>query len=141
MEFFFWKYFLGHTTFSYSSISSRGHHQSFFDFRFSSRKSQSQQKLTKKVTHFTIQFRSKHLTHFTELNSLDIENNLLPKYSLEPFSLYKFSSKLVFCVVSEKNICTAPFLDTQELHPWNTFKANVCISLWYISHEKIFYLG
>ena len=46
----------------------------FFNFS----KSQSQQKLVKKITDFTIQFRSKNLTHFTSLNPLDIENNMLP---------------------------------------------------------------
>ena len=45
----------------------------FLDFRFSSRKSQSQQKLAKTFTHFTIQFRSKDLMN---LSSLDIENNI-----------------------------------------------------------------
>ena len=35
----------------------------FFDFRFSGRKSQSQQKLSTKITYFTIQFRSKNLAH------------------------------------------------------------------------------
>ena len=49
----------------------------FFDFRFSRTKSQRQQKLSIKITYFTIQFRSKHLTHFMNLNSLDIENNML----------------------------------------------------------------
>ena len=50
------KYYFEHTTFLYSSTRSSGHDQ---NFRFSSRKSQSQQKLSKKITHFTIQFRSK----------------------------------------------------------------------------------
>ena len=60
--------------FNNSSTRSSGHHQSFFfNFRFSSRKSQSQQKLAKKMTYFTTKFRSKNLTHFTNLNSLDIE--------------------------------------------------------------------
>ena len=44
----------------------------FFLVRFSNRKSQSQQKLAKKVTHFIIQFRSKNLTRFTNLNSRTI---------------------------------------------------------------------
>ena len=65
----------------------------FFDFRFSSRKSQSQQKLSIKITYFAIQFPSKHLTHFTNLNSLDIENNILPKHGQKSFSLYKLSCK------------------------------------------------
>ena len=34
-----------------------------------------------------------------------------------------------------KNICTAPFLDVQELHSQSTWKPNVCISL-YISVQK-----
>ena len=87
----------------------------FFYFRFSSRKSQNQQNLAKKITHFTIQFFSKDLTHFTNISSLDIENNTLPMHSQKPFSLYKFSSKHV-SVWCRKNICTAPFLDAQELH-------------------------
>ena len=54
----------------------------FFNVRFSNRKSQSHQKLLKKITHFTIQFRSKNfLTHFTNLSSLDIVNNMLPQYN------------------------------------------------------------
>ena len=31
-----------------------------------------------------------------------------------------------FCLVFEKNICTVPFLDAQEMHSWSTLKANVC---------------
>ena len=62
----------------------------FLIFRFSRRKSQSQLTLAKKITDFTIQFRSKILTHFTKLNSLDTENNMLPQ---NLFWLYEFSSK------------------------------------------------
>ena len=93
LECFFWKFYFGPTTFLYFSRRSNGHHQSYF--RFSSRKSQSQQKLAKKTTHFTIQFCSKNLTHFTNHNSLDIENNMLPQHSQKPFWLCKFSSKVV----------------------------------------------
>ena len=57
----------------------------FFNFGFSSRKSQSQQKLAKKITHFTIKFCSKNFTHFANLNSFDIENDMLPKNSEIPF--------------------------------------------------------
>ena len=72
----------------------------FLNFRFSSRKSQSPQKLAKKFpAHFTIQFHSKNLTHFKNLNSLDIENNMLSQHSQKPFWLYKYSNKhiLVWC--------------------------------------------
>ena len=37
------------------------------NFKFSNRKSQSREKLAKKITRFTIQFHSKNLTHFTNL--------------------------------------------------------------------------
>ena len=47
----------------------------------SGRKSESQQKLPKKITYFTRQFRSKNLTHFTNLNSLNIIKNILPQHS------------------------------------------------------------
>ena len=108
LELFFWKYYYGHATLLYSSTRSSGHHQSFFlIFRFSSRKSQSQQKLAKKITHFTIQFRSKNLIHFTNLNSLDIENNMLPQHSQKYFWLYKFSSKHVPVWCQKKHLdCT-----------------------------------
>ena len=46
----------------------------FFKYRFSSRNSQSKQKLAKKITHFTTQFRSKNLTRFRNLNLLVNEN-------------------------------------------------------------------
>ena len=71
----------------------------FFNFRFSSKKSQSQQKLAKKITHF-------------------------------PANMFLFAVR--------KNICTAPFLDAEELHSWSTLKANVRIFL-YISIRKFFF--
>ena len=88
----------------------------FSDFIFSGRKSQSQQKLLIKITYFAIQVCSKHLTHFMNLNSLDNENNMLSKHFQKSFSLYKFSRKHVSVWCQKKNICTAPFLDTQELN-------------------------
>ena len=66
------------------------------NFRFSGRKSQSQQKLAKKVTHFTIQFRSKNIPHFTNLST-----------AKNPNSLYKFCSKYVFGLCQKKHLhCT-----------------------------------
>ena len=67
----------------------------FFSLRASNRKSQSQQKLTRNITHFTIYFRSKNLSHFMNLNLLDVENNTPPQCIQKPFWLYKFSSKKV----------------------------------------------
>ena len=45
----------------------------FFNFRFSSRKSQSQQKLAKKITLFTVSFKKPR--SFYRPNSLDIDNS------------------------------------------------------------------
>ena len=95
LEFSFWKYYFGYATFIYLPRRSVNIIRVFFNFRFSSRKTQNQQKLAKKITHFVIQFRSKNLTCFTKLNSLDIENNIHPQHSQKTFWLYKFSIKHV----------------------------------------------
>ena len=69
LEFFFLKYYFGHAIFLYTSARSSGHDRNVsFNFRCSSRKSQNQQKLAKKITHFTMQFRSKKLIHLMNLN-------------------------------------------------------------------------
>ena len=68
----------------------------------------------KKITHFIIQFCSKNLTHFTNLNSLDIENNILLQHSPEPFLVYSFFRKDVSVWCPKKN--AAPFFEAQELH-------------------------
>ena len=71
-----------------------------FDFRFSSRKSISQQKLAKNITHFAIQFRPKNLTHFTNLNSLDIEKSMLSQHSQSLSHFINFRANI--WLVSEK---------------------------------------
>ena len=48
--------------------------------RSSGRKSQSQQKLTKKIIYFTIRFCSQIITHFAKLNTLNIIKNTLPQH-------------------------------------------------------------
>ena len=35
----------------------------------------------------------------------------------------------MFLVGLRKNICSAPFLNAQELHSWSMWKANVCVLL------------
>ena len=139
---FFWKYYFGHPAFLYLSRRSTRHHKSlfFFNFRFSSRKSQSQQKLAKKITHHIqitskkvhIQFWSKSLTLFTDLNSLDIENNMLPQHSQKPFSLYKFSGRHVFVWCQKKYLhCTLSW------RPRTAFLMNLQMSVYfYISPYK-----
>ena len=70
-------------------------------FKFSGRQSQSQKKLAKKITHFTIKFRSKSSTHFTKNSSLNIIKILVQH------------SQKIFLVGIWKNICTALFLNAQ----------------------------
>ena len=78
--------------------------QTSFNFRFSSRKSQSQQKLVKNIANFTIQIHSKNLTYFTNLNSLKIVKSKIPQHS---HSLYKFSSTHVSDWYQKKHLnCT-----------------------------------
>ena len=63
-----------------------------FSFRFSSRKSQNQQKLAKKINYLKIQFRSKNLTYFMNFSSLKIVKIIPLQHSQKPYSL-NFSSK------------------------------------------------
>ena len=103
-----------------------------FYSRFSSRESQRQQRLVKKITHFTIQFRSKNLTHFTNFSSLDIENNRLSKHCQKSFSLYKFSSKHVSVWWQKKHLhCTISLLTPKNCilkGIWKQMSVYFCIS-------------
>ena len=112
--------------------------QFFFNFKFSSGTSQCQQKLGKKITHLTIQFCLKNLTQFTNLNSLDIENNMLPKHSQKPFWVYKFSSIYAFVWCQKRHLhCTC----TISWRPRTAFLKHFKSKCLYISvylHKKIF---
>ena len=88
---------------------------------------------------FTIQFRSKNLTHFTSLNPFDIENNM-PRNTNKTLSDFTNIPENMFLFGVRNNICTAPFLDAQEPHSWSTLKANVCICIFlYISVRKFLF--
>ena len=74
------------------------------NFRFSDRKFQRQQKLAKKDHPFyntAIQFHSKNLTHFTNLNSLNIMKNILPKHSQKHISGW-CQKKNLHCIISRR---------------------------------------
>ena len=96
----------------------------FFNFRFSSKKSQSQQKLAKKITHFTVLI--KKLYSFYKPQVTWHWKWYAPSTQPKAFLTLQIFSKHIF-VWNQKNICTVPFLDAQELHSWSTLKANVCI--------------
>ena len=101
---FLGKYYFRHTNFHIRPHVLVNIIRVFFNLRFSSRKQQSHQKLAKKITDFTIQFGSNNLTHFTSLNSLDIENNMLMQHSQKPFLLYKFFSKHIPILCQKKHL-------------------------------------
>ena len=102
----------------------------FFNFKFFSRKSQSQQKLPKKIFHFTIQFRSKTSlilwisTHLT-LKIIRFDNtakNLSEFTKSFPVNMFLFGVR--------KNICTPPFLNAQNCIPealWKPMSVYFCI--------------
>ena len=101
----------------------------FLIFYFSSRKSKAQQKMAEKFTHLTMQFCSKNLTHFMNLNSLDIKN-------LSHFTNFLAN---IFLFGVRKDICTASFLDAQKLQSWSTFeKKCLYISVYLLMKKFLF---
>ena len=86
----------------------------FFNFRFSSRKSQSQQKLAKKITHFIMQFSKTSLILRTSTHlALKIICSHNIDINLSDFTKF-LANRFLFGVT--KNICTAPLIDAHELH-------------------------
>ena len=107
----------------------------FFNFRFSRRKSQNQQKASAKdhISSNTVSLKKPNSIYKPQLTWH--WKILLPQDSQKPFSLYKFSSKHLVSVI--KNIGTAPFLEVQEPTSQSTLKANLCMFL-YIYLRKLY---
>ena len=76
------------------------------------------------------------LTRLTNLEPRKIVKYILPSTTKNLNHFTNFPANM-FLVDVRKNICTAPFLDAQELHSRSTWKANVCTFL-YISVRKFF---
>ena len=89
------RYYFGHTTFLYSSARSIGHTENFF-----------WQKLAKKITHFTIQFRSKNLTYFTNLDLLTLKI-ICSRNAAKNLSDFKSFPADMFLLGIRENICNA----------------------------------
>ena len=100
LEVFFSKYYFRHIKILYWFKCSSGH-QSFFNIRFSNRKSQRQQKLAKKVTNFTIHFRSK-VSHEPQLTWRWKQDAPLTQPKL--FLTLKFFSKHVSVLCQKKHL-------------------------------------
>ena len=101
-----------------------------FNFRLSSRKSQNHQKLPKNITHFIIQFLSKNLTHFMNLNSLKITCSRNTAKNLSDFTTNFLANTFLFGVRRKHFHSTISW--RPKLHSWSTLKANALIFL-YIS--------
>ena len=126
---------------------SKSHIRSFsFNFWFVSRKSQNQQKVARKITHFAYNTQITNLKYkfarkFSLILQTSTRSTLFKIYSCNAAKnlthFTNFPAKM-FLVDVRKIACTALFLDIQELHFWSTWKANVCISL-YISVRKLLF--
>ena len=87
------------------------------NFRSSGGKSQGHQKLSKKITHFTIQFRSENLTRLKDLNSLKIRH-LHCTLSWHPRTAFSenLESKCLYIPV---NVCSEIFVpEMSEAFKW-----------------------
>ena len=101
----------------------------FFYFRFSSRKSQSQQKLEKRS--LVLQYRVAQKTSFILRASTNWASKIIcSRHTDKNLSAFTNILANMFRFGVRKNICTLPFLGVQELHFWNTLKANLCIYLY-----------
>ena len=108
---------------------SKSHICLYFNFGFSSRKSQSQQNLAKMMTHFAIQFHSENLTHCTSLNSLNIVKNILPQHSQKPKNTPTHSKNFQqtsFWFVSEK---TFALLSRRSRTAFSSLLENKCLNI------------
>ena len=104
---------------------------------FTNRKSQSQQKLAKKITRFTIPLPSKNLIYFKNVNSLNMVKNILPQHSWKPTHFTIFPVKMFLVDVRKKFTLhhfysfTSRVLLTKNNKLWNgkkTFCIYGCIS-------------
>ena len=94
----------------YSSTHSSEHHESLYsisDFLVESLKVS--KKLAKRITYLPTQFCSKHLTHFTNLNSFDIEKicsrntaKNLSHFTNFPANVWLVSQKQWHCTISRR---------------------------------------
>ena len=110
LKILFWEYNFFVFVHTFSDIT-----RVFFNFRFSSRKFQSQQKLPKKIIHFTMQFCSINLSHFMNFNSLEIENNMLSQRS-KTFLTLQIFQQILSCLVSEKTFALHHFLTPKNYY-------------------------
>ena len=91
--------------------------------------------LAKKIAHLRIQLHSKNLSHFANLDSLNIVKNILPQHSQKPYSLSKFYSDNVsgWC---QKKHCTIS-RRTRTAFQKNLESNYVCIFMYIWRRRKL----
>ena len=104
------------------------------NFKFFSRKSESQQKLSKKIIHFRIKFPSKNI-RFTNHNSLNIIKSIFPQNTAKKLTNFTNFPANMFLADFRKSICIVPFVEDKELHSLRTWKANVCKCLYFSARK------
>ena len=128
----FWKYYFGDKTFLFLPIRSSWHRIFlFFNFRFSNWSLKINKNERKRYSYYnTVSLKKLH-THFMNLNSLDIEKNMLLQHSQKPFWLYKFSSKHVSVWCQKKTFALHHFLTPKNCifgTLWKQMSVYFCIS-------------
>ena len=134
-SFFFRKCYFGHTTFLYLSRRSSGHCQKFFfNFRFSSRKLESQQNLARKITHFAIQFQSKNHTHLWTSTHLTLKIICYCNTAKTLSDIKNFPADM-FLFGDRKNVCTISWYPRTG---FLKYFENKCMYISVYLHKKIF---
>ena len=98
-------------------------------FHIFCRTPQSQQKLVKKITHLTMKFREKNLTHSTKLNWLNIIKSIIPWHS-QKYVSGCCQKKHLHCTISRRPRTT--FLEPLESRLYR------CIYMWISVRKCLF---
>ena len=83
----------------------------------------------KKITHFTIQFRSIKTSLILRISTHLKLKIICSQNTAKKFSQFTNFPAKMFLFGARKNICTTLLPYAQELLSWSTLKANVCIFL------------
>ena len=120
------------------STHSSGHHQCLFMPEFVAENLKAHKNQRKRSLILQHSFAQKNLTNFTNVNSFEIENKMLPKHRQKTFSVYKFFFRICFCLFSEKTFAQYHFLMFENYFFSSTLMANVSIFL-FISLRKFLF--
>ena len=135
LYFFFWKCYFGHTALVYTFLWTLSEFSFILDFLAESLEAIKNQQKRSLILQYSFAQKTSLILRTSTHLTLKIICSCNTAKNLSDFT--NFPADMFLCSV-RKDICTAPFLDAQELHSWSTLKANVCIFL-YISLKKILF--